>query len=664
MGWVGKMERYFRLKGVLEDEKVEVAMVALQGKALAWFQWWESRNQNPSWMDFKGSLLRRFQPVVAQNPFEVLLGLKQEGSVAEYREKFETNSGPLKIGDANYLKGIFLNGLKEEVKAELRKGEGKLNWKNMTDAEYQERRRKGICFRCEEKYSPGHVCKNKQIRIMLLEEGVEEMEEEEEIQWSGKSSTTTLDFRSMVGMTSKHSFKFWGKIGDNSILILIDCGASHNFIAESVVKKLGLRVEKTEQYWVKVEKYFLGIEVAQSKNGIVISQRKYKKLVGKLNYLTITRPDISFAVSVVSQFLNSPCAPGKGLLYDYNNHTQVVEYSDADWAGSPYDKRSTSVVRLHGFPKSIVTNRDKLFLSQFWSELFKSAGTKLTYTSAYHPQSDGQTEVVNRCLEDYLRCFVGDKTKQWPRWLAWEEFCFNTHYNQSAGMTPFKAVYGRDPPAIFKAPTFPSKVESVNVMAEERDGVLEELKANIGKAQHRMKQQADRKRRDVNFEVGDWVYLKAQPYRLKSLAKRRNEKLGPRYYGPFRVLAKVGAVAYKLQLPESSRIHPVFHVSKLKKAVPLEKQVQSLPEEISVDWELQPQPAELLSYRYSRTGELEVLIQWHNLPDCENSWETATKMQTAFPQFFLEDKVIARGESIDRGPVVKQVYVRREKGGS
>nr|KYP42818.1 hypothetical protein KK1_035754 [Cajanus cajan] len=179
-----------------------------------------------------------------------------------------------------------------------------------------------------------------------------------------------------------------------------------------------------------------------------------------------------------------------------------------------------------------------------------------------------------------------------------------------------------------------------------------------------MKQQADRKRRDVNFEVGDWVYLKAQPYRLKSLAKRRNEKLGPRYYGPFQVLAKVGVVAYKLQLPESSRIHPVFHVSKLKKAVPVEKQAQSLPKEISVEWELQPQPVELLSYRYSRTGELEVLIQWHNLPDCENSWETATKMLTAFPQFHLEDKVIARGGSIDRGPVVKQVYVRRQKGGS
>nr|KYP50904.1 hypothetical protein KK1_027260 [Cajanus cajan] len=313
------MERYFRLKGVWEDEKVEVVMVALQGKAVAWFQWWEGRNQNASWTGFKGALLRRFQPEVVQNPFEVLLGLKQEGSVADYREQFEANSGPLRIGDTNYLKGIFLNGLKEEVKAELRlhrlnsleeimdlalliesrnsilrkevggslsttnrggwnknlygsrrdeekknhdepretkgednqKGEGKTNWRWMTDAEYQERWRRGICFRCEEKYSPGHVCKNKQIRIML-EEGETEEDEEEEIQWGGKPSTTTLDFRSMVGMTSKHSFKCWGKIGDNSFLVLVDCGASHNFIADSVVRKLGLVAEKTEPYWVKV----------------------------------------------------------------------------------------------------------------------------------------------------------------------------------------------------------------------------------------------------------------------------------------------------------------------------------------------------------------------------------------------------------------------------
>jgi len=90
------------------------------------------------------------------------------------------------------------------------------------------------------------------------------------------------------------------------------------------------------------------------------------------------------------------------------------------------------VVRLHGFPAKILTDRDRLFMSNFWTDLFKQAGTKLHYTSTYHPQTDLQTEVVNRCLELYLRCFTSTKPKQWAKWLSWSELWFNTSYNASS----------------------------------------------------------------------------------------------------------------------------------------------------------------------------------------------------------------------------------------
>lgn len=129
-----------------------------------------------------------------------------------------------------------------------------------------------------------------------------------------------------------------------------------------------------------------------------------------------------------------------------------------------------------------------------------------------------------------------------------------------------KALYGRDPPLVLKRTTIPSKVGSVNQLQEERDAILKELKYNLCQAQEQNRLQTNKHRREVTYQVGDWVFLKIQPYRFKSLAKRPNEKLSPRFYGPYQVLERIRQVAYKLLHPENSRIHPVFPVTLLKPA--------------------------------------------------------------------------------------------------
>jgi hypothetical protein len=198
------------------------------------------------------------------------------------------------------------------------------------------------------------------------------------------------------------------------------------------------------------------------------------------------------------------------------------------------------IVRLHGFPSSIVSDRDKVFLSTFWSELFKQVGTKLKYSSAYHPQSDGQTEVVNRCVETYLRCLTGRQPKKWPRWLSWAEYWYNTNYHASLKSTPFEALYGRRPPMLIRGDVNLSAVEEVNKLTAERNAMLREMQEQLLRAQDVVRAQANKHRREVEYQVGDMVYLKIQPYKLRKLANRINQKLSPRYYGLMKWSRKLG----------------------------------------------------------------------------------------------------------------------------
>ncbi|KAK9057995.1 hypothetical protein SSX86_022835 [Deinandra increscens subsp. villosa] len=318
------------------------------------------------------------------------------------------------------------------------------------------------------------------------------------------------------------------------------------------------------------------------------------------------------------------------------------------------------IVRLHGFPRSIVSDRDVVFLSNFWQELFRLSQTKLKRSTAYHPQTDGQTEVLNRCLEAYLRCFASEQPTKWSVYLPWAEYSYNTGYHTATGTTPFSIVYGREPPSLFPYVAGETKNAELEQQLVDRDDMIKLLRQNLQKAQDRMKNQANQKRRELTFQVGDYVFLKIQPYRQKSLAKRRYEKLSPRFFGPYRIKRVVGPVAYELELPPEARIHPVFHISMLKPAHGSFSSIPTTPLPVTKDWEIDLQPNSVITHRWvHEAGQpvLELLISWCNRPVEESTWETYDLVAEQFPAFRLEDKAFYREGSNDKDPPLK-VYSR------
>jgi len=284
-----------------------------------------------------------------------------------------------------------------------------------------------------------------------------------------------------------------------------------------------------------------------------------------------------------------------------------------------------NIYKLHGFPKVIVSDRDAKFKGNFWREFCKQIGTSLNMSSTYHPQTDGQTEIVNKCLETYLRCFVTDKQNKWLQWLHLAEWWYNSTYHTSAKMTPFQALYGYPPPSWKELATNQTKVALVKELLDESQKVVQILKENLVIARNRMKQQVDQHRTEREFEVGEWVFVRLQPYKQLSLKQQGKNKLAPKYYGPYQINRKISHVAYGLDLPDKSRIHNVFHVSCLKKVVGQRKKVQTLLPLLDEEGRIILEPEAIIASRERKLRSRiikEYLIKWKNLPEEDAAWES------------------------------------------
>jgi hypothetical protein len=161
------------------------------------------------------------------------------------------------------------------------------------------------------------------------------------------------------------------------------------------------------------------------------------------------------------------------------------------------------VFNIHGMPHSIVSDHDPNFTRNFWQELFKLQGTQLHLSTTYHPQTDGQTEVVNKGLETYLRCFSSEKKNHWAQWLPLAEWWYNTSYHTATRMTPFEVVYGKKPPSVLSYLPGVSKVQAVDQTLTVREAILRTLKNNLVMAQNHMKKQVDQGHSEHQFEEGN-----------------------------------------------------------------------------------------------------------------------------------------------------------------
>jgi hypothetical protein len=243
------------------------------------------------------------------------------------------------------------------------------------------------------------------------------------------------------------------------------------------------------------------------------------------------------------------------------------------------------IVRLHGIPTTIISDRGAQFVARFWEQLQDALGTKLIRSSAYHPQTDGQTERVNQILEDMLRACVLQYDKHWDKCLSLAEFSYNNSYQTSLKMAPFEALYGRR----CRTPLSWSQTGERKIFGPDLVNEAEEkvriIQTNLKAAQSRQKSYADIRRRPLRFQVGDFVYLRVSPTRgIQRFGVKG--KLAPRYIGPFEILEICRPVAYRLQLPSQlAAIHNIFHVSQLRKCVKVPTEIID-PQTIEIEADL------------------------------------------------------------------------------
>jgi hypothetical protein len=295
------------------------------------------------------------------------------------------------------------------------------------------------------------------------------------------------------------------------------------------------------------------------------------------------------------------------------------------------------VIRLRGIPLSIVSDRDVKFVSYFWKTLWAKLGTKLLFSSAFHPQTDGQTEVINRSLGNLLRCLTNEHGVSWDIILPQAEFAYNNSVNRTTGHTPFELVYGLHP----KVPTdtislpLPQKtseggLDFTTFMSSLHSSVRCKMAEQVAK----YAEYANHHRREVQFAEGDLVLIRLRPERFPP---GTYSKLHARRGGPFKILKKLGNNAYLVDLPPEFQFSPIFNIADLTAYHGPPSILEDQPTPLTIP-HVVPAPEivdSILAHQYvsnRKGGCNKFLVQWASKPQSEVAWVHEKEIQRMNPQ--------------------------------
>jgi len=276
--------------------------------------------------------------------------------------------------------------------------------------------------------------------------------------------------------------------------------------------------------------------------------------------------------------------------------------------------------KLHSLPESIISDRGPQFAAGLMRELNEMLEIKSKLSTAFYPQTDGQTEKVNQELEQYLRMFIDHRQEQWPEWLGTAEFAYNNKVHSSTRTMSFKANYGQDPRLGFEGKK-KGKYAGAEKFIEKIKKIQEEVKAALGKAQADMKKYANRKRLDVDeYKVGDLVMLSTKDLKYQMI-RRRTEKLTEIFVGPYKIKKIVSSNAVELELPSTIKIHPVVNVSRIRRYVgQVEGQRKEQPAPVIIQGEEEWEVERILNKRRVR-GKDKYLVRWKEFTVESDTWE-------------------------------------------